>query len=444
MSAGRRHRRAAAGGWAAALPLLLALLAATARADDAPPPPQPDTWHAPDGAAVTPAKATEPPPAPPPPGPPGGQLPEPTPLPPAVAPGPGGVLVDGVPLDPGTMDRILRGGGGCAACGGSGGCGCDSCGGSSHCHPGRKGCEPFPGDSFAARFIGGLYEGVCCPDPCYVPKWTGLFNSAFFVDSPRPATQTLLRWDAGWDVRQPDRAEFFWARADGKGLGPQPVAPYLAARSVNYDDLVMYTEAARGGFSAFFETTYRSAEAVGAAAGAGFGDMAVGTKSVLADSELFLLTLQFKTILPVGMSRKGLGPGHVSLEPSLIAAVRVTCDTAVQAQLAEWIPIGGDPTYAGAVLRYGVSVNHVWWRPVADVQLIGTAEVAGLAFQDGSFTDPVLGSNQRAAGGQYVSVGAGQRLIFCDKMDFGAGTLYAVTGQHLAQDLLRVEFRYRY
>jgi hypothetical protein len=134
----------------------------------------------------------------------------------------------------------------------------------------------------------------------------------------------------------------------------------------------------------------------------------------------------------------------VSLEPSVIMALRLTCDTALQTQVAEWIPVGGDQVYAGAVLRYGASLNHVLWRPVADVQLISTAEVLGLAFQDGLYTDPILGPNQRAAGRHYVSAGGGMRLVFCDKMDFGAATLFALGNQHFAEELLRVEFRYRY
>jgi hypothetical protein len=206
----------------------------------------------------------------------------------------------------------------------------------------------------------------------------------------------------------------------------------------------MYTEAARGSFAMLIETTYRSHDAVGAGGGAGFGDLTVGTKSLLADSELFQLTYQFKTTFPVGQFRKGLGTGHVSMEPSILTALRVTCDTAIQTQISEWIPIGGDPGDAGALLRYAASLNHVLWRPVTDVQLISTAEVLGLAFQDGRYTDPILGPNQRAAGRHYVSAGGGMRLIFCDKLDFGVGTMFALGRQHFAQELVRVEYRYRY
>jgi hypothetical protein len=460
MGAGRRHRRGVGGESIAGLALLLGMCAAARggpplddpnesdlpaipviRAEskrltndsvstDSPEPPSAA------GTLVTAAQAPVSPP---------GMLPPPTMLP-GTAPIPGAMAVEGVPLDPGTLDRILRGGGGCASggCASCGSGGCDSCGGSAHCHPGKKGCEPFPNDTFVGRLVGGLYEGVCCPDPCYVPHWSGLMNSAFFVDSPRPVTQSMFLWDGGWNLHTPDRAEYFWARADGKGRGPKPNGFYKTATNVNYDDLVMYTEAARGSFSMFFETTYRSQEADGAGGGAGFGDMVIGTKSLLCDSDMFLLAFQFKTTLPIGSAGSGVGPGHVSLEPSIIAAVRVTCDTAIQAQLAEWCPIGGDPTYAGAILRYGISLNHILWRPVTNVQLIGTAELSGLAFQDGAYTNPFNGMPQHAAGAQYVSAGAGLRLLFCDKMDFGVGSEYALTNQHFAQELVRVEYRYRY
>ena len=79
--------------------------------------------------------------------------------------------------------------------------------------------------------------------------------------------------------------------------------------------------------------------------------MTVGTKSLLFDCEMLQLSLQFLTYIPTGNFTKGLGVGHLSLEPSLLMSLKFTPRTYLQAQLAEWIPLGGDPTYAGAMLH---------------------------------------------------------------------------------------------
>ena len=208
-------------------------------------------------------------------------------------------------------------------------------------------------------------ECLCCPDPCYQPRWIPEANAAFFTDYARPRTVTRLRWDHAPDLVFPDRSEFFWAHDDGKGLGPQPphafpksgskhpfhpglmTVQYKGERAVKYDQLYMYQEAATARASFFIEYSYRSNYPLLTQHFAGFSDLYLGTKALLLDCELIQLTFQFKTYLPTGNATKGLGTGHVSLEPSLLTSVRLASETYFQGQLSEWIPIGGDPTYAG-------------------------------------------------------------------------------------------------
>jgi hypothetical protein len=94
-------------------------------------------------------------------------------------------------------------------------------------------------------------------------------------------------------------------------------------------------------------------------------------------------------------------------------------------------------------LRWGLSLNHVLWRPIKDVQLIGTLESTGISFQDGLFTDPVLGS-QRLAKRTSAHIGPGLRLFFCDTFDLGVGYQHGITGKYLIRDHARFELRYRY
>jgi hypothetical protein len=319
---------------------------------------------------------------------------------------------------------------GCASCG-SGGCG--SCG---SCYPGRSNsCCWCDSDTCLGKIFCGIYQSICCPDPCYEPQWIPEANAAFFTDPVRPITQTRIRWDSAANFTFPDTAEYFWARADGKGKGPN-----AGGNSISYNSLSLYTEIAPNSkFSFFFEVPYLGVDPANNAETSGFGDMNVGTKAVLFDSELFVLATQFRTYLPVGDAGKGLGTGHVSLEPSLLAYLKLTASTYLQAQLAEWAPIGGDPTYAGSILHYSASVNQVLYRFVPDMPLIGTVEFNGYSFQTGAYTDATLGT-LGAGGGSYLSLGPGLRLSVCNRLDFGVGAAFGLT-QHGPGSLYRTEVR---
>ena len=311
------------------------------------------------------------------------------------------------------------------------------------CVPGQPACAPCNANTRVGRFLCEIYRALCCPDLCYDPKWTPLADSAFFVEAVRPVTQQRLRWDAGLNMIYPDRAEYFWARADGSGRGPSATAPWRSVRSLDYNELSLYTETSSGKFSAFINQPYRSVDPSDAAHGAGFGAMDIGTKTLLFDCELLQISMQFRTYMPMGSASKGLGNGHLSLEPSLLIGLSLSPDTYLQGQVSEWIPIAGNSTYSGAILHYHVSVNHVWFRPLPDVPVIVTGEINGWSFQDGAYTDPVLGT-QPASGTTYLSIGPGIRMTVCDKIDFGVGSALALTNDHFAETLIRSEFRWRY
>jgi len=292
--------------------------------------------------------------------------------------------------------------------------------------------------------IGLIYSCVCCPDPCYQPRWEPLTDTAFFVDAVRPKTSTRIRWDSGYHFAYPDRGEFFFARDDGKGKGPKSTSGLNGIPFVNYNDLMLITEIANGPAGVQVAIPYRSVDGAGFGFGAaGFSDMYITAKTMLLDSELALFGFQFRTYIPIGNAGKGLGTGHVSLEPGLNFGVRLAPDTYLQYQVKEWIPIGGDKDYMGANLQWGVSLNHVLWRPIKDVQLIGTLETTGISFQDGEFTDPVLGP-QQLKGRTSAAIGPGMRLFFCDTFDLGVGWQHAITGNYLIHDQTRFELRYRY
>jgi hypothetical protein len=360
---------------------------------------------------------------------------------------------------------------------GPGGCGDGSCG--ACCVPGRTCVAGVWPDSRIGRVLAGLHDCLCCDDPCYEPHWEALADSAFFVDAARPQTQMRLRWDAGFSLKHPDRAEFFWPRQltipnqaeapgnavrHGFGKGPR----YLASR-VDYQELSLYTEGASGNIGVFTETPYRevmpvispltSQAEMGMAPArgdeSGFGDLTIGTKSLLLDTELLLLTFQFKTFIPIADFTKGFGTAHVSLEPSFLWNLRLTCATYMQGQISYWIPVGGDDLYQGNIFHLHFSFNHVLWRPLPDVYVIGTVEFNEWSILGGNYTasdflvrDPTMGNMPKpvpvTATTAMFSMGPGARLFFCDKIDIGVGASFAITGDRWAQQLIRTEFRWRF
>lgn len=278
-------------------------------------------------------------------------------------------------------------------------------------------------------------------------------NASFFTDYARPATLMRFRYDFLGGMKTPDKAEYYWTRADGKGGGPNPTkSTYLfkgkrhahrGETAVDFNQLYLYSETAIARASFFVEIPYRSDFAQVTGHQAGFSDMNLGTKSLLLDCELLQVAFQFKTYLPIGNASKGLGNGHVSLEPSLLMALRLSPDAYIQGQLAQWIPIGGDRGYQGGILHYHLSGNRVLYKFTPNVPLIGTLEFNGWSFQDGLYADPVFGP-RAASHSSYFSMGPGLRMSICDTVDFGAAIAFPLNEPNWANPQIRTEFRWRF
>jgi hypothetical protein len=326
-----------------------------------------------------------------------------------------------------------------------------------HCVPGRKcpdrygggcglfGCGAGGCDDGCGKFwnlCSNLFECYCCPDPCYEPTWHAVANAGLFIDHARPRSTMMFRYDSGVNLILPDRAEFFWSRIGQKGPGQ-------AERSVNYNDLILSNEIAAGNFGLVIEQSYRQQDAEVNGRVSGFGDMRIATKSMLIDCELLQCTFQFKTYIPIGNFNRGLGIGHVALEPSFLTALKITPDTYLESQYSQWIPVGGTSGFEGNVLHIHQSLNHLWWRKKS-LQFITTWEYQAYIFQNGQFTLPAdlqPGGDlvtARANREAYHYTGPGARLVVCDKYDVGVGATFALSDDHFAEQLYRVEFRWRY
>jgi hypothetical protein len=344
---------------------------------------------------------------------------------------------------------------------------CLGCGGRGTCFPGQKACAPIETHTVVGRFFADLYECLCCPDPCYQPSWIPEANAGFFVDYARPQTVTRFRFDYMPHLEFPDRAEYWWAQSmynykgNFQGKGPKP--PLLVGprgsivRGWSYLNMSVgsfYTEAAAKKAAFFVEIPYESFNAYPKAPNsqpnlgtlrhsAGFSDMNIGTKSLLLDCELVQFTFQFRTYFPIGSVGKGLGNGHISLEPSLLTTVKLGPETYFQGQLAEWIPLGGDTSYAGALLKYGFAFNQVLYHCAPEIPLIGTFEMTGASFQTGLYTNPFTGPT-KASNETYFNIGPGLRMSICKRIDFGLAVTWPVSYHYWADPWVRSEFRIIY
>ncbi len=355
-------------------------------------------------------------------------------------------------------------GGGCTpGCGG--GCGC---GAAAACPAGGRAsccCDATDGPG---RFLCGIYQCICCPDPCYEPHWCALADQAFGQSSgPRPVTEMRLKFEEGFDMKFPDMAEFFMARSDGGAgaKGPrQTVAAILNSNEATYREFHMINEAAVGRFSAWIDLPYENVSFDDYRGAAGLGDLSFGTKSMLLDCDLLQFTFEFNTYTPTGNFTRGLGDGHVSLEPGFLFALKLAPETYLQSEIAYRFPLGGDQAFEGPVFHYHFSLNQLLWHCGHDLKLVGAAELNGWWFTGGEYTatgNPMGSATPVAPGAagagtqldfavsgspfaEVLNIGPSARLVICDKIDFGVAAFFNVTDGSLGNEILEAEFRWRF
>jgi hypothetical protein len=320
------------------------------------------------------------------------------------------------------------------------GCACGDAERVDVCIPGRLHCcSCCDASGPIGRCLCGIYNCICCPDPCYESHWIAAANASFWLDSVRPQTQMGVRWEHATDFGFPDKAEIFYKKS---GTGGPP-----ATKKLGYDQIGLYTEAGAGLAGMFIYVPYLEVHPDAQQEHSGFGDLIIGTKSVLLDCELLQVGFMFKTYVPVGNTTEGLGTGHLTLEPTLLATCKLGPNTYLQAQLGEWIPIAGTSGFAGGNLNYHLSLNHLLYKILPDVVLIGTLEFNGWSFQNGAFsvTDGKNVTVFGAADTTYANIGPGIRLVICDKADIGVGSAFAITSARGGpESVFRTEFRWRF
>ncbi len=332
-------------------------------------------------------------------------------------------------------------GGGCASCG---------CGHGNGCVPGRRPCDCCCDADGPGRFLCGIYQCICCPDPCYEPQWCALADQAFGQSSgPRPVTEMRLKFEEHFDMKFPDMAEFFMPQSNAKG--PRLTAPVADANFATDREFHIINEAAIGRFSAWVDVPYENVSFENYNGAAGLGDLSIGTKSLLLDCELLQFTFEFNTYTPTGNFTRGLGNGNVSLEPGFLFALKLAPETYLQSEIAYRFPLGGDQAFEGPVFHYHFSLNQMLWHCGHDLKLVGAAELNGWWFTGGEYTEtgstantPLVAAVSGSPFAEVLNIGPSARLVICDKIDFGVAAFFNLTDGSIGNEVLEAEFRWRF
>ena len=320
-----------------------------------------------------------------------------------------------------------------------------SCG-DGGCIPGRAPCygPSHDTDTVVGSFLNNLYQCLCCPDPCYEPRWVPAANASFFTDYARPRTVTRVRYDNLENMVRPDRNEFWMGVATPTRTNNTKALYGLRAR---LQEVYVYQEAASARGSFFIEYPYRQLNSNFMPTQAGFSDLNFGIKSLFFDCELLQLTFQFRTYTPTGNSTLGLGTGHFSLDPSILASLKLGPDTYMQGQFGNWIPIGTTSQVAGGMFYAFTSLNQVLWYPRPDSPLIGTLEMDVWSFENGGYTAAIAAGGkgttvEKGGGVSYFNIGPGLRQSVCNRLDFGGAITFAPAAAHWAEPWFRFEVRF--
>ncbi|MGH9695874.1 MAG: transporter, partial [Bryobacteraceae bacterium] len=293
------------------------------------------------------------------------------------------------------------------------------------------------------------------------PRMAG--SSTGYIDEAIVGSEIRFRFDADFDLQNPDRAEFFYAKCGCYRNEPNPADPNApgpgpgVAKSVNLQELQLHLEyAPNRRISVFVETPVRFIQFTPVAGtgnlanGHGVGDVRAGFKYAVLAGENRYLTFQLRAYFPSGDALRGLGTNHYSVEPTLWYYQRLGERLAVSGEFGDWHPIGGSSSaglpgvssggFAGDVLIYGLGagydvVKKEEYRVTPVLEFVGWSILSGLV---------TGGTVPSTSGVTIANVKIGARLSVGGHHSFYAGYGKELTPSSWYTDIVRFEYRFAF
>ncbi len=309
---------------------------------------------------------------------------------------------------------------------------CDSCGCQHGAHGECWNCHPFWG-KFAQAF--GQHdphsEGVGYERVALAP---------FFVEASQPFTHFGLRVDNAYNWERPDRAEYLWSKIGGRG-------PPKIDSGTDYQQVRFTLEAGTQSFSTITSLPLTILDPDQNNNTAGLGDMSVATKTVFINGDYWQFSQITRTYFNTGLDRRGLGSGHVSMEPGLLVRYRVSDRTYWHNELKFWFPLGGDPVHSGEVFVWGTGVTTIMYETDM-IALIPSFELHGWSVLDGQQTEPngvVLDIDPEGI----LNIAPGMRFVYDNGgdlglLEIGLASDVGITSNRFYSNLFRIDFRWSY
>lgn len=287
-----------------------------------------------------------------------------------------------------------------------------------------------------------------------------------YVDDSSISTKVRVRFDSGYGMEAPDRAEFFYGKCgcyrnlptnnpayDPNAPGPGPGV----ASNLNFGELRILGEYAPSERLSFFaEVPFRFLRPDTFAPGSGsfpsangLSDLKFGGKVALISTSQRQLTAMLKIGTRTGDASQGLGTNHGTVEPSLLYEERPNERFAIEAELGDVIPTSGSagvPTsgsdnFSSSVLYYGVGPSYELYRTPA-FTVVPVVELVGWFAHSGFQTPASPANNAPATGGwDIVNVKFGARVLLRDGSSIYVGYGHALTDDAWYRNILRLEYR---
>jgi hypothetical protein len=262
-------------------------------------------------------------------------------------------------------------------------------------------------------------------------------TAPFEIDVSQPLGNFRFRTDAVYNLTKPDRSEYFWAMP---GRGP------VLEESVDYQEFRFLMETGSPSFSLGTEVPIRMLNPEINGNTAGVGDIQLIQKAVLLSGRRWQMTQLTRTTFNNGNARKGLGTGHVSIEPGMLFRYQYSELTFLHSELKLTFPIAGDPAYSGQALKWGIGISTVYYE-TDTVALIPTLEFTNIWLLDGQYTPFPAGVPTDVDGDGIFNLAPGLRIA-CDTggdlgvVEMGFSSVMAIGSNGWYDALLRLDLRF--